>query len=630
MKYKSTARGQKRMISREKLFTIGHIAYIACTATLYLLVLNAVLPASLIIIPLLLCLVPISIDALEKLRNRIIGTELFLTIATVISLIGHQEQAMTAVLILMLIAEFIEHLVSERTNQEIKSLIDLIPQNALVKRDDQEIEIPIKAITPGTLVIIKTGSRIPVDGIIVQGTAAINESSLTGESIAHEKTVSQHVYAGTFAERGSITVRTEKVGEDTLFGKISALIQKTEEKKAKIAVLADKVAFYLVPGLLLLIGITWLVTHDLTLVTTLLVFGSPFELTIVTPLAVLAGIIAAFRNGILVKGGIVLETFSHTDTIIFDKTGTLTMGEPVVTQIDIFDPSYTQHEILTIAAIAEKRSDHLFAKAILKKAVQEGITTPDAQDYRSIPGHGVAITYNGMRCFLGNKHFMQAPEHGNIPIPEHRDNHSPDQASSFYVGCNGTLLGKISITDTIRPDAKQTINDLKKMGIQQFILLSGDTQQNTDAVAQALGIPTAYGTMFPDAKLNMIETLQKEGHRVAMVGDGINDAPGLKQANVGIAMGAMGMEPAIEAADIVLVTNDLHKVVFMFALSQQIFSVIKQNIIFGFLLIHGVGIMLAYCGSINPLQAALFHGISDIAILLNSARLINFRLPNIR
>jgi Cd2+/Zn2+-exporting ATPase len=614
------------MISREKLFTIGRIVYIAFTALLYLLILNAVLPASLISIPLLLCFIPISIDALEKLRDRVIGTEFFLTIATIISLIGHQEQAMTAVLILMLIAEFIEHLVSERTNKEIKSLINLIPQNALVKRDGQELVIPIKDITPGTLVIIKTGSRIPVDGIIMQGTAAINESSLTGESAAQEKTIAQHVYAGTFVERGSVTVKTEKVGADTLFGKISTLVQKTEEKKAKIAVLADKVAFYLVPGLLLLIGITWLVTHDLKLVTTLLVFGSPFELTIVTPLAILAGIIAAFRNGILVKGGLVLETFSSTDTIIFDKTGTLTIGEPVVTQIEVFDPAYTQNDILTIAATAESRSDHLFAKAILKKAHEEGIVISEAQDYMSIPGHGVAITYNAMHCFLGNKHFIQAPEHGNISIPEHLETATTDQASSFYIGCGGIVVGKISITDTIRPEAKQTINDLKKLGIKQFILLSGDTQKNTAYVAQLLDIPTAYGAVFPDDKLKMIETLQKEGHQVAMVGDGINDAPGLKQANVGIAMGAMGMEPAIEAADIVLVTNDLHKVVFMFALSQRIFSVIKQNIIFGFLLIHGVGIILTYLGYIDPLRAALFHGLSDVAILLNSARLINFRL----
>ena len=390
--------------------------------------------------------------------------------------------------------------------------------------------------------------------------------------------------------------------------------------------MTDQIAFYLVPTFLFLIALTWIVTKNLNLVTTLLVFGSPLELTIITPLAILSGIIAAFRNGILVKGGLVLEKFSKADTIIFDKTGTLTIGEPEVTKIEIFGSKYNEKEILKIAASAEKRSDHILAKAILKKAKEEDVTVPDPENYVSVSGHGVEITYNNEKCFLGNKHFIEAAEHGNIKIPFNAEKKEDEQYSSFYLGCGGKLYGKIYITDKIREEAKRTIEDLKKLGLKELILLSGDKQKIVSQTASLLDIPKAYGEVFPDQKLLMIENLQNKNHIVAMVGDGINDAPALKQANIGIAMGAMGMEPAIEAADIVLITNNLYQVVFVYALSKKIFKVILQNLLIGFALIHGLGIILTFLGFVDPLKAALFHAVSDVAILINSARLINFKI----
>jgi heavy metal translocating P-type ATPase len=614
------------MIKFNNLYNVWYLLYIALIFILYILTLIKILPEVFIHVPLIMALIPISYKALQKLKEKKIGTEVFLTIATIISLIGDQEKAMSVVLFIMLIAEYLEQLISARTEQEIKSLINLIPQEALVKINTEEKVIPISEIKPGMLVIIKTGARIPVDGTITQGTATINEASLTGESTPQEKGVSQQIFAGTFVEAGSIIIKTEKVGADTFFGKISALVQQAEQKKAKISILTDKIAFYLVPTLLTLIGLTWLVTKDLNLVTTLLVFGSPLELTLITPLAILSGIIAAFRNGILVKGGLVLEKFSKADTIIFDKTGTLTSGEPEVTKIELFDPKYTEKELLTIAAIAEKWSDHVLAKALLKKAQEEGITVPDPENYISLSGHGVEITYNNEKWFLGNRHFIEAPEHGNITVPGEETPDESAERSSFYIGCAQKLYGKIYITDNIRRDAKQTITDLKKMGLKDQILLSGDKQAIVTHIASLVGIPVAYGEVFPDQKLLKIENLQNTNHIVAMVGDGINDAPALKQADIGIAMGAMGMEPAIEAADIVLITNNLYQIVFVYALSKKIFKVIQQNLLIGFALIHGIGIVLTFLGYLDPLKAALFHGVSDIAILLNSARLVNFKL----
>jgi len=603
-----------------------YVLYIFIVCALYGLTLSNILPAYFIHVPLILAFIPISYQAFERLKERKIGTELFLTIATIISLIGGQEKSMTVVLIVMLIAQYLEHIISDRTQHEIDALLNLIPKKALVKIDDEEKEIPIDDIKPGMLVIINTGKAIPVDGTIVQGTAYINESSLTGESIAQEKSAPQSAFAGTFVQEGSIIIKTEKVGEDTLFGKISLMVQKAEEKKAKISILTDKIAFYLVPAMLICIGITWLLTKNLTLVTTLLVFGSPLELTLITPLAILSGIIAAYRNGILVKGGLVLERMAKADMIIFDKTGTLTMGQPEVTRIEVIDPQFTATNLLTIAAIAQKRSAHLFAKAILKKAREQGISIPDAQEYISISGHGVQIKHNDTTYFLGNKHFIASPEHGNITISHTAHENEHEHYSSFYIANASTLLGKIYMQDTIRQDAKKTITDLKDLGIKNFILLSGDKQRIATHIGSLLDIPQAYGEVFPEEKLNMIEKMQTQHHVVVMLGDGINDAPALKQADVGIAMGQEGMEPAIDASDIVFINNNLYDLVFVYALSKRIFTVIRQNILIGFACIHGIGILLTFLGFIDPFKAILFHSISDLAIMFNSARLINFKI----
>lgn len=620
----SFSNSQALMVNMKIIKKFEYPLFIILVLILYVLVIVHLLPISFKYVPFFLASIPIFYKALKKLQEKKIGTELFLSIATLVSFIGHHEQAMILVLLIMLIAEYLEDIITQRTNEEIKSLINLIPQNALVKINHEEKTIPINEIPIGAEVIIKTGGRIPVDGTIVQGNAAINEASLTGENTLKEKSISQNVYAGTFIESGSIVVKTKKIGLDTFFGKISTLVQKAEQKKAKIEIFSDKIALYLVPTILAFIGLTWLITKDLELVTTLLVFGSPLELTLITPLAILSGIIAAFRNGILVKGGLVLEKFAKSDTIIFDKTGTLTIGEPEITRIETFDEKYTENDILKIAAIAEKRSDHVLSKAILKKAQEEKIIIPDPEKYSSLPGHGVKISYNNQFWFLGNKHFVEAHEHGNIMI--HTEKEESAQYSSFYLGSEGKLYGKIYISDKIRNEAIITINDLKTLGFTDLILLSGDKQKVAAHVGSLLNIAKVYGEVFPDQKLLMIEKLQNNNHVVVMIGDGINDAPALKQADVGIAMGAMGMQPAIEAADIVLINNDLHNIVFVCALSKKIFSVIKQNLIFGFVLIHALGIALTFLGYVNPLKASVFHGISDLAILINSARLINFKI----
>ena len=358
------------------------------------------------------------------------------------------------------------------------------------------------------------------------------------------------------------------------------------------------------------------------MVITLLIFGSPLELTLVTPLTMLAAIVAAFRRGILVKGGEALQSLASADTMIFDKTGTLTMGSPEVVSLESVHKDYTEKDILLLAAIAEKKSGHVLAKAIMDEAKKEGLEVPNPEKYVSITGHGITMSYQGVTYLLGNKHFIEAQEHGNLALPPG----CVDQESltTFYLATEQEVIGEICLADRIKPDARHTIDMLKQRGIASLVLLSGDKQSIATTVADKLGITKAYGEVMPDKKLEMLQHLQQTGHQVAMIGDGVNDAPALKQAQVGIAMGSMGMEPAIQAADIVLMSGNLDQIVFLYDLSLATMKTIKQNLIFGFGLTHAVGITLALLSYLTPIQAALFHAIPDILIMLNGARLINF------
>lgn len=578
-------------------------------------------------IPLILAAIPIVLSALSHLRHGFISTELFLTCATIVSFIGHQEQAMTIVLLIMLAARYLEMIIEQRTERAIKSLINLIPTEVYLKKGTEEKEVPLSHVQPGMTIIIRTGARIPVDGRIIEGTASINEAALTGESDLQEKSISQAVFAGTFVEAGSVVILVEKIGENTIFGKITAFLLHADESKAPITVFANRVARWLVPTLLVFIAGVWFFTGNLRLVTTLLVFGSPLELTLVTPLTVLAGVAAAFRNGILVKSGLSLETFSKATTIIFDKTGTLTLGEPHITGIKSLNSAYSEKDILTIAAVVEKRSNHALSKALRIKTEEEHMVIPDPDNYQSLAGHGVTATYQGKEYMVGNRHFIE--EHGHTLIEQNvafQEGNETLQSIHFIATTQGVLCGALCVSDTLREDAHQLIDYLKNEAkIPSLVLLSGDKQDIASHVATSLGISEAYGQVLPEQKLSMIKERQDRGEVVVMLGDGINDAPALAQADVGIAMGAMGMEPAIEAADIVFMANNLKSFIFLVELSRKVLRTIKQNIFLGFIIFHTFGMTLAFLGILNPIKAALFHALPDGFILINSARLINFK-----
>jgi len=607
-------------------YRLDYLAYIMCIIILFIFAYNKIFTPYFIYIPLLLAWLPLVWRAITDLQKKQVGNDFFLVFATIFSLIGKQEVAIMVILIIMLVARYAELLIEHQTKQALESIIKLIPTEVIVRSKKEEIILPLDQVVIGMDIVIKTGGSIPVDGRIIEGVASINESALTGESAPKEKLTGDQVFAGTFIEAGSIVVKTEKVKQETLFGKMTALLIQAEQSKAQITIVTERIVRIFIPAYLMFIVLVWLITHNFDTVLTLLIFGSPLELALITPLTVLAGTVAAFRQGILIKGGRALEVLAHTDTMIFDKTGTITLGEPSIVHIELYDPQIPKNTLLFIAAMAEKHSDHVIAKALAKKMQEEGVEVPVPDKYLSTIGHGVEIEHQNVHYFFGNTHFIEAPEHGNSKIPALPPCIDEKSHSNFYLASQGKVLGKICMADAIRQDAKLTINKLFESGIKNIVLLSGDRQEITDTIAQQLNITERYGEMFPDQELNFIKKLQQEGHIVAMVGDGINDAAALQQAQVGIAMGAMGMEPAINAADIVLMTNQLQKIFFARKLAQKVFAVIQQNLIVGFLVLHALGLTLTLMHVVTPIQAALAHAISDVFILINASRLINFKI----
>ena len=599
----------------------GRLAYLLAIVVIWIVCYASGVGPPWSYLPLLGVFLPILWHGIMHLIHREISAEFFLIIAACIGVIGGETTAITVVLFIMLLAEFAEDLIKERTSSALESLIKLIPQDARIKRGDEEVIVPVEQVQPGMLLVIKTGERIAVDGIVVQGEASVQEAFITGESIPVQKAEGQIVFAGTFLEASSIIIQAQKVGEATYLGKIKELLKQAEQTKAKVVLLADRITTFFTPVFLVGIAVVWFYTGDVRLIVTLLVFGSPLELALVTPLTLLAGTAAAFKTGVLIKNSSSLEHLAATDVMIFDKTGTLTIGSPEIVSIKSLDPQYSETDVLFLAAVAEKRSGHILAKGILKKAHETGLSIPDPEKYTSITGHGITITYQGKTYMVGNRHFIEAKEHGNLPLGECQEVAS---YTTFYVASAEKVIGQICLTDTIRHDARQVLDDLKVRGITNLILLSGDKQEVARSVAEQLGIPTYFGQVMPDEKLTLIRNLQEQGHRVTMVGDGINDAPALKQATVGIAIGSMGMEPAIAAADIVLMSDNIQQIVFLYDLSTKTMRIVKQNLIFGFAFTHLVGIILTFMLLLSPIQAALLHAITDILILLNSVRLTWF------
>jgi heavy metal translocating P-type ATPase len=557
---------------------------------------------------------------LDLVRERKIGTEIFVTVATIIAMVGREYVAGAVLMTIILIAEFIAEFNTDRARASIQALIGSVPQLALVRNETGERTVPLGELKVGDVVLVRGGEKIPVDGTVISGRGTANEAPITGESAPLEKGPGASVLAGTMLDSGALDIRTEKRGRDTMFARIIELVEHAEEHQAPVQKLADRVAAWLIPVVFVFLLGVYLVTHDLRKIVTLLIFTSPAELGLATPLVMIAAIARAARHGVLVKGGIYLELLAKSDVAVFDKTGTLTVGEPAVTGVHIFDKSYTEEMILALAAAVDRRSSHPLAKAVVRRAQELKLVVPEPAEFESIHGRGVKAVVEGNPVVLGNEALLR--ENG-IAVPQ-----SPDDASGtlIYLAVEGRAVGALDLADQVRPGAKAFIEKLKATGVKQTIMLTGDNESVAKRIGAELGVDDVRAGLLPEEKVDAIAALQAAGHRVTMVGDGVNDAPALARADVGIAMGARGTQAALEAADVALMTDDLSKIVFARALARRAYRTIQENIFVGVGVVHVLGITAALLGWIGPVQAALLHLGPDVLVFINSIKLLRVRI----
>ncbi|WXG41197.1 MAG: cation-translocating P-type ATPase [Candidatus Freyarchaeum deiterrae] len=564
---------------------------------------------------------PILKDAFFSLRAKDIDVSVFMSIAIIATVILKQFLAAAAITFFVLIAWFVEEFTVDRSRKAIEEIMEIAPKNALVLRDGKESLVSTEEIQNADVVIVRSGEKIPVDGRIISGDALVNQAPITGESMPVEKNLGDTVFAGTINEVGVIQVRVEKTGGDTTIGRIISLVEEAQEGKASIQKLADRFTSYFTPVLLAISLLTYFLTnYNLITAVTVLIVACPCSVALATPLAVVATIGKSSKRGALVKGGNYLEALGRVNTIAMDKTGTLTMNKPQVMDVKGFD-GHSDEEIIRLAAIAEKRSEHPMAIAIMKKAERYGIDVPIPDKSEIVRGEGVIVNTDGQRIILGNRELMKNNSvEISSEVTKYMREKEEEGKTALLISHDSYVCGVITVADTPRKNAKEAIAELKKLGIKT-IMLTGDNPRTARAMADQLGIDEVIAEMLPEEKTNKIRELEDSGQRVAMVGDGINDAPALAQATVGIAMGAAGTAAAMEAANIVLMADELTKIPEIIRAGKKTNRTIKQNITIG-ILFNIVGVSLAAFGFLTPFLAAAAHFLPDLVVSLNSSKLI--------
>ncbi len=608
----------KTFFSRKFLWEIVRILTVGIASSLFYL---EVIPLAILLMAMALGLYSLIKTAVQDLlQKRKIGTELFISIAVIISVVGQEYLAGAVVLMIILIAEYIASASGERARASIKELIGTVPNTAIIKKDGKETSVKIEELTIGDIILVRAGEKISVDGLVTEGAASVNQAPITGESVPQEKETGSEVFAGTIIELGALNIQMTKSGTDTVFSRIITLVEEAESQQAPIEKLTDKVASYLIPVVFIFVGVVYFFTRDVKLIIALLIFTSPAELGLATPLVTIAAIARAAREGILVKGGLFLEELAKVTTIVFDKTGTLTAGSPTVNQISVIDSNYTENEVLQLAAVADRRSNHPLAKAILDYAAKQKITYGEPSKFEVVKGRGVSAEFDGKKLRLGNKAFM---EENDVTVSEIITNATD---TAIFLSVETNLIGILYVSDAIREGAKEMIDGLRKSGVTNIIMLTGDNEITAKHVSEQVGITDYRANLLPEDKIRIVKQLQLQGDKVAMVGDGINDTPALVQANIGIAMGAMGTEAAMEAADIVLMQDKLEKIARARAISKRAFRTIKENIIVGVGVVHIIGITLVLLKIIGPVEAAAIHLLPDTLVFINSIKLLKIKI----
>jgi heavy metal translocating P-type ATPase len=556
---------------------------------------------------------PILKEAWENVMERRMTMELSMTIAILAALAIGQFFTALIIVLFVLVAEVLEGLTVRRGRTAIKDLLDLLPSKVTVRRNGRTEQLSTDSIHPGEIIEVPPGGRIPVDGEVIAGNSFVDQSTITGESLPVEKLSGTSVYAGTVNQSGALDIRVTRIGRDTAFGRILNAVEEAERSRAPIQKTADRLAGYLVWFALGCAVLTFILTRNLTSTISVIIVAGACGIAAGTPLAILGGIGRAAREGAIIKGGLYLELLSSVETVVFDKTGTLTLGNPVVTSI-VAAQGRTDKEVLQLAAIAEQRSEHPLGKAIVGRAAEAGLTVTAPEEFQYIPGAGISCSLGHLKILAGSRAFLHQKQ---IDLSGRAAR--TDQSSEILVASNGQYVGAIRIADTLRPEARDAVRALHSMGLKT-VLLTGDARAVADAIAKEVGIDEIYAEVLPDEKNTIIKQFISNRKKVAMVGDGINDAPALMQATVGIAMGS-GTEVARESANIMLIGNDLLRLVDTIRISRRCRRIIMQNF-GGTLAVDSIGVGLAAIGLLNPLFAAFIHVVSELTFILNSARLL--------
>lgn len=554
---------------------------------------------------------PIFREAFENIRERRMTMELSMTIALVAAACIGEFFTALIITVFVLVAEILEGLTVSRGRRAIGDLLNLLPHSAWIVKNGATVEVPVRELHAGDRVLIRPGTRIPVDGHVVSGTSSVEEAAITGEPLPQDKLPGSRVFAGTLNQTGAIEVSVESLGRDTTFGRIVEAVEKAEQTRAPIQRLADRLAGYLVYFALGSALLTLLLTHNLRSTISVIIVAGACGIAAGTPLAILGAIGRAARQGAIVKGGMYLEQLAKIDTVLLDKTGTLTYGKPRVATIDPM-PSFTEREVLESAAIAERNSEHPIARAVLAAAGEQQIDVPEPSFFEYAPGKGVRAGLHGHCILAGNPAWLA--EAGIEPPAL-----SEAAGTRVLVARDLQLIGSIRVADEVRGEAAEAIRELHRMGIQTE-LLTGDSANSAAEVAENIGVKDISCGLLPEQKSRRVDELIQSGRTVAMIGDGINDAPALSHAHIGVAMGS-GTEVAHASANVLLIGNDLRKFVETLKTARWCRSVIFQNF-YGTLAVDALGIVLAAVGLINPLLAAFIHVSSELTFILNSTRLL--------
>ncbi|MBY6996365.1 copper-translocating P-type ATPase [Clostridium botulinum] len=540
------------------------------------------------------------------------------------------------ILTLITLGKYLESVSKGKTSEAIKKLMALAPKNATIIRDNKEIIIPIEEVKINDIVLVKPGEKLPVDGEIIEGSTAIDESMLTGESLPVEKHIGDTAVAGSINKHGLIKYKATKVGKDTTLAQIIKLVEEAQGSKAPIARLADKISAYFVPTVITLAiisSLAWYVSgksliFSLTIFISVLVIACPCALGLATPTAIMVGTGKGAENGVLIKSGGALETAHKVQSIIFDKTGTITEGKPKVTDI-LASEEVDEKYLLQVAATAEKGSEHPLGEAIVKKAEEENLELFQGKDFRAIPGKGIEVIIEDKKVLLGNLRLMEEYE---VEIKDFMDKShklSKEGKTPMFIAIENKIKGIIAVADTLKENSKKAIEKLHNMGVE-VVMITGDNKNTAEAIGKQVGIDKIFAEVLPSDKANWVKRLQQEGKIVAMVGDGINDAPALAQADIGIAIGS-GTDVAIESADIVLIKSDLMDVPIALKLSRATIKNIKENLFwaFGYNTLGipvAMGILYIFGGPLlNPMIAAAAMSFSSVSVLLNALRLRRFK-----